>query len=66
MADLGIEVNLLPKVDTSKLMDALKGVSAQIPLEVNKTALQSSINNAIKSINTNKIRLGVDKAYLSA
>lgn len=66
MADLGIEVNLLPKVDTSKLMDALKGVSAQIPLEVNKTTLQSSINNAIKSINTSKIRLDIDKSYLSA
>ena len=58
--DLGIEVNLKPKVNKSDFETALKGITTEIPLEVNKAALQASINQALNSIRTNKIRLEID------
>lgn len=66
MADLGIEVNLKPKINTADFEAALKGINKEISLEINKQALQSSINQAINSIHTNKIKLEIDKIYLAS
>ena len=66
MADFGVEVDLKPKVDRSEFESVLRGMKAEIPLEVNKAALQNSINSALGSIRTNKIKLDIDQAHLAS
>lgn len=66
MANLGVEVDLIPKLDRAKFEAAVGKLKIDMPTEIDTAKLSKSINSAISSIKPQKIKIDVDSNYLRA
>ena len=66
MANLGVEVDLIPKLDRAKFEAAVGKLKIDMPTEIDVAKLSKSINSAISSIKPQKIKVDVDSNYLRA
>ena len=64
MADLGVEVELIPQLDAARFRSLVEGLKLKIPIEVDPSTISNSIDKAVSSSKQKKVKVDADTSAL--